>query len=234
MIIFSVDAGFKNLSFAIYKDNEKISYIENLDNRSLSLKFLQMFDQILNISNLKIEDIDKFVISSGPSSFTAIRIEFASIFPFIDFLNKEVFTISPLLSMAYKFYKFSNYSHEIISLIDAKNDQIFVGKYKFYYNEDKIEYATFLEDKAIYKYEIGSIVSPNSIFISNDIEFIKKNFNIKYFNENIISSADILSEIYINHSQNFSFDKNITILPKYLKKSQAEVIKEKKNEHISI
>ena len=182
----------------------------------------QAFDEL----DFKINDIDLIVCDKGPGSFTGIRIGVATAKAFSDALNIETIGVSSLEALCYN----TQETGVICSLIDAKNDNCYWcicenvnGKYLLKRDFDitniddilaelknlNLEYdLTFTGDGAIqYKEKILKIL-PESKFCEKEISPTK------------------LALCGQNH---FEFDKiKEDLLPMYLRKSQAEIVLEEK------
>ena len=79
MIILGVDTSAVAAGAAIVKDGKLIS--ETYINTGLthSQTMLTLIDSALGMADMSIDDIDAFAVSSGPGSFTGIRIGVSAI-----------------------------------------------------------------------------------------------------------------------------------------------------------
>lgn len=153
-------------------------------------------------------------------SFTGIRIGISSIKAIAESLNIPVIDVSSLEALAYNIQNVN--CDTICSLIDARNNQVYCGIFDKNYN--------LLED-----------------YLADDInaitEVLKKYINIVFVGDGAIVHKDLLgitdfSYDNVIHSKNISkcaytkFKNNDiktadTITPLYLRKSQAERMKQK-------
>lgn len=218
MKILSIDTSSKICAVAILEDNQLLK--EHSENSGLthSEKLMPIIKNLLSESDLTLSDIDLIVCDKGPGSFTGIRIGVATVKAFADSLDIKTVGISSLEALAYNVEN----SCVICSLIDAKNDNVYVsvfenidGTYILRRNfstenifdilaELKVATypITFVGDGAIsYRDKILNVL-PNSIFVDNN--------DLSAYNLGLAG---------LRHFENDEFDE---VLPLYLRKPQAE------------
>lgn len=98
-------------------DDEKFSH---------SVKLLPTIDNLLEKHKLKINDIECVALSIGPGSFTGIRIGVSTVKAFQYAMNVKVIAVNTLEVIAYHKIKEKK---EVISLIDAKHGNAYIGEY---------------------------------------------------------------------------------------------------------
>lgn len=231
MKILSIETSSNICSVAILEDKTVIEEISLNDPNTHSVKLMPLIKEILDKTNLTINDIDIFACDKGPGSFTGIRIGISTIKAFCDVTAKKEIGISSLTALAYQ----SDYEGLICSLIDAKNDNVY--------------YGLFEKKNGIYT-QIGDLLSENINYITEILKnchkpiFFVGNGSIVY--QDVIESilkkdAIILKEDkYINLTATSvakaafdSYRRNVPspLSPLYLRKSNAERELEEKNEH---
>ena len=101
MNILSVDSSSKTASVAINKDGETL--IEIFLNTGLvhSKTLVPVIEDTIKYSGIRIEDIDLFAVSSGPGSFTGIRIGMSVIKGMMFALDKPCIPVSSLEILAF-------------------------------------------------------------------------------------------------------------------------------------
>ena len=222
MKILSIDTSSKICGIAVLEDKKLIKEILLDNGLTHSETLMPIIKNTLEDINLSLNDMDLIVCDKGPGSFTGIRIGVATTKAFSDSLNIKAIGISSLEALAY------NVKSEgvICSLIDAKNDNVYVGvfenidgKYILRRNlstenisslleefKDAQYYITFVGDGAItYKSQILETL-PNSIFVKDN--------NLSAYNLGLAG---------LKHFEDNIFDD---VLPLYLRKPQAERILE--------
>lgn len=227
MKILSIDTSSIVCSVSIL-ENENILY-ETSTNSSLSHseKLMPMVKEAFDKLSLDLSDIDMYVSSIGPGSFTGIRIGISTIKAFIDVFNKPYFGISSLEGLSYN----TNSQNLVCSIIDAKNNNIYAGIYK-YENGIYILDTNYISDTIqnllikLSKYESQKItfVGDGSI-IYHDL--LSRTFsNCEFSANNNCSSVSNAICAFRKYKNNILDSSNLT--PLYLKKPQAERMLEKR------
>lgn len=118
-----IDTSNKDVSIATLKDHKMLSLKQDNIFNKHSVYTIPYIKEVLEKSNIKSNEIDKILVINGPGSFTGIRIGLTIVKIYSYLLNINVVCISSLkaLSLSTK--------GNTISLIDAKNDNYYVGIY---------------------------------------------------------------------------------------------------------
>lgn len=125
MKILSVSTATRNLSVAL-NDSQKIIVEKNeVDKRNHSEHLDPLIDEILKDNQLTLQDIDRFAVAIGPGSYTGLRIGITTIKMFASILHKDVVGISTLQALA----KSASGDDLIVTALDARNDNYFAGAY---------------------------------------------------------------------------------------------------------
>lgn len=180
MNILAIDTTTKTANVSVLVDN--IISSKSIDNEiTHSEKLLPLIDDVLNESKITLKDVDLFAVTTGPGSFTGIRIGLATLKAFAKVHSKKIFAINSLEVMAYS--KITDGIDYIISMMDARNSRV-------YYTVYKIDFKS------------GLPTLTNDFGFYNDIIDIAADKIQKYFenisNNNIIVTGDIAE----NHSSN--------------------------------
>lgn len=228
MNLLSIDTTTKKASVSI-KTNCNILTKEIENEITHSEKLLPLIDYLLKENNLKIENIDKYLVLNGPGSFTGIRISLATIKAFSQIFNKEIFSISSCEALAYLGYKASQKKY-VLSIIDAKNDRVYFNLYKFNNINEKIQIFPLLTIQNEYIQDCINIINnfkeKNNI-TSQDIYVIS---NTRYENTYIDNisypTTNDLIEIFENiyNLDNYTFN-TFNLTANYARASQAERLK---------
>lgn len=139
------------LSLIIGEKEDRL-YIKDC-NFKHSITMMPKLDELLKRNNITINDIDVFALSLGPGSFTGIRIGVTTIKGFIFGTEKKVISVNSLEANAYNYV---DDAKEIVSIIDAKHNNAYVGKYEVVEGEliqRKLEFM----DKIALKKEIENV-----------------------------------------------------------------------------
>ena len=125
MKILSVSTATNHLSVALNENQTIISEKNEEDQRNHSEHLDPMINELLQDNNLTLKRINRFAVAIGPGSYTGLRIGITTIKMFASILNKEVVGISTLQAMA----KAAKADALIVTGLDARNDNYFAGAY---------------------------------------------------------------------------------------------------------
>ena len=130
MIVLSIDSSSKVATVALLNDDTLLGeYVIN-DKREHSVLLMPMIENLLKDCELTINDIDGFVVSKGPGSFTGLRIGMATIKGLSFGANKPYISLSSLDGLA---YSLSYFNGIICPIMDALRENVYTALYK---NED--------------------------------------------------------------------------------------------------
>lgn len=126
MKILAIDTSGTVAAVAVGTEEKLLANFYVDDKLTHSEKLFPMVDTVLNELHMKISDIDCFASVIGPGSFTGLRIGVAAVKGMA--LGRPVVPITSTAAMAYSFY---GSDMNIIPLIDARNENVYAGEYKF-------------------------------------------------------------------------------------------------------
>ncbi len=126
MKILGVDSTATAASAAIYSDGKILSV--NFSNTGLthSQTLLPMIDNALKTAGVGIEDIDLFAVSTGPGSFTGVRIGVSAVKGLAQPLSKRCFAVSTLEAIAKPLENTGCYA---VSVMDARCNQVYTAQF---------------------------------------------------------------------------------------------------------
>ena len=204
-IILAIDTTCEELFLSLVKFGiEKRVHITDCNSKH-SLLLLPEIDKLLNSEGVTISDVDVFALSAGPGSFTGIRIGVATVKGFIFGNNKQVVMVNSLEANAYTQLEDGK---KVVSLIDAKRDNCYVGVYSMVDGKIKEEFTGFSN-----KEKIKDIISEDMILSSPYKNTFDYTVNENYY--------DSFMKLVIDRVEDDEFSTD-TFTPLYLKKSQAE------------
>lgn len=223
MKILAIDTSSKICSVSILENNDVILEKHTNDEKTHSQNLMPLVDELFKESNLSLDDINLLSCCLGPGSFTGIRIGIATVKAFADAKKIPVVGVTSLESLAYNIDR----SGLIVSLIDAKNDNVYYSMFSFDgddynqigdYKADTIK--NVLDSLSIYD-DVILFVGDGSKLHRDKIQTFIKNPEFASEKQNIQTSISIGKSAYNKFKLGQSGDSN-SILPIYLKKSQAE------------
>lgn len=227
MKILSIDTASNLCTVAILDNSKCIKEITVNDARNHSEKIMPVIEQALIETNTTLKDIDLIVCDKGPGSFTGIRIGVGTVLAFQDSLNIPCVGINALEALAYNIPQ----DGFICSLIDARNNNVYYGLFKHSANEysqiGTLEFKTIDDAISTLKsqtdlnapiYFVGDGTVTNKTVIEENIP------NCIFAEKNDLSSYSLGIagyNTYIKKGQT-------SVMPLYLRKSQAERALEEK------
>ncbi|MEG0297067.1 MAG: tRNA (adenosine(37)-N6)-threonylcarbamoyltransferase complex dimerization subunit type 1 TsaB [Clostridium sp.] len=223
MKILSVDSSSTVATCAVVSENGVLGEFTLANKREHSVILMELIQDVLERCSLDINDIDGFVVSKGPGSFTGLRIGMATIKGLSFGSNKPYVSVSTLDALA---YSVSHFDGIICPVMDALRDSVYTSIYKGHNCEleqiveptamDLIDLAKFLNEK-----------NEKVIFIGEGLEkheaYLKEKVKNAYFapkHLSLIRSAS-LGEMGLKLLEKGIYDDENSS-PLYIKKPQAE------------
>ena len=124
MRMLFIDTSGTDVSISIISDNKILVNINEKVPNSHSIYTVSFIDKALKDANLRVDEIDKILVVTGPGSFTGVRIG-VTIAKVYAYLRKiEVIPVSSL-----KMLSLSTNHDYCLALINAKNDNYYLGLY---------------------------------------------------------------------------------------------------------
>ncbi|MCY6485657.1 tRNA (adenosine(37)-N6)-threonylcarbamoyltransferase complex dimerization subunit type 1 TsaB [Clostridium aestuarii] len=231
MKVLSIDSSTASASCAVLEDNKLLGEITFNDKKQHSVILMPQIDTLLKNLKLTLNDIDGFVVSKGPGSFTGLRIGIATVKGLAQGTDKPFIGISTLDALA---YNLAYTSGIICPIMDALRDNVYTALYTF--NNHKLQQLT--DYTAIHIDDLISILKAqnekNISFIGDGIPKFREKLSNEF--ENIffapphlnVAKASSLGELGLLKLKEGESDNILSFAPIYIRKSQAEREYEKK------
>lgn len=224
MKILSLDSATESATCAILDDNRVLGEITFNNKKQHAQILMPIIDELFNNLGMSIKDIDAFVVSKGPGSFTGLRIGMATIKGLSQGLGKPFVTVSTLDSLAYNLA----YTDGIICpILDALRDNVYTALYTFnnyeltrisdYINISIDELINMLKEKNCSISFVGDGVPKFKDKLIAQIP--KTRFAPAHLN---LAKASSLGELGLNLLSNGTFDDIYSSVPIYLRLPQAQ------------
>lgn len=198
-----IDTSTHDLTVSISTD-EKIISMATLSTTNEHSKYaLVELKEAFAIAGLKPKDINKIMVTSGPGSFTGVRIGITIAKTYAWSLNKDIVPISSLLTYALGYSGYDYY----ISVLDARHGHAYVAIYDASYNEVLKE--QYMDTDNLKKF-VDDL--KGNVIVTGDIK-------IEGYETNKIN-IDILK--IVNHFKNYKPINPHAVNPHYLKRVEAE------------
>jgi len=209
-LILQIETATTVCSVALAKDGKVIAF-KQIDERNIHAEIITLFiDGVLEVSGLKYSELDAIAVSSGPGSYTGLRIGVSTAKGLCFALDKPLIAVETLAAMA----KGALLANEVDTstllcpMIDAR----------------RMEVYTALFDVN------GKVVKPTSAEIIDQHSFAEelKNNKILFFGDGAEKCREVLGG-----SPNAIFADNFTNSAIYLTQDAAEKFAESKFEDVA-
>ncbi|KYH32425.1 tRNA threonylcarbamoyladenosine biosynthesis protein TsaB [Clostridium tepidiprofundi DSM 19306] len=224
MKILSLDSATESATCSILDENKLLGEIIFNYKKQHSIVLMPIIDELLKNTNTSLEDIDGFVVSKGPGSFTGLRIGMAVIKGLAQGTNKPFVSISTLDALA---YNLAFTDGIICPIMDALRDNVYTALYEFNGNELNrlTDYMAISVDDLILLLKdekksvtfVGDAVTKFKDKLNSEIKSVK--FSPTHLN---IAKASSLAELGLIKLKKGFADDLYSSAPVYIRKSQAE------------
>lgn len=200
MIYLLIDTCDSNYMVSIIKNHEVLFLFQSDNTKELSTKLLLTIEDAFHSTELNIRDVDKIFVTTGPGSFTGIRVG-TTVAKTIGFaLNKKILSLSKLELLATTPFE----TDYIVPYIDARRDFVYAGVY-----DQKLN--VILADQYISLDELKKQLVGKSVTFVSTKDLVSETMEP---NENVL-------KIICKHEEDTFCDAH-KIVPNYLKKTEAE------------
>lgn len=127
MYILAVDTSSKTASVALLKDKTVVGEYFTNTGFQHSSTLMPMIHSLLGCSNVSAEDIDLYAVTTGPGSFTGVRIGVSAVKGMAYAHNKPCVEVSPLEAMAMNMADFQGI---VCPTMDARCNQVYNALFK--------------------------------------------------------------------------------------------------------
>lgn len=221
MKILSIDTSTMMSSITIMEDNRIIGDYNISQEETHSEMLIPLLKRAVDDLKISLDEIDLFVVASGPGSFTGLRIGMASIKAIAQVFDKPIVGVSTLEAMAFSILN----NHSIISLIDARGKRYYTGMYKWQDNKLVKEFEEILKESELFEI----IKQQNSVTLVGEAidvlsDEIKNYENVRLSHPGLNNGIGRnLCVIAKERFENNDLDNYFDLTPSYLRKSQAEI-----------
>ena len=217
MLILAITTSSKTCSVALLEDNKVLIELNIENEKTHSENLMPLIDKAFKETGKNVSDVNLISCDIGPGSFTGIRIGIATCKAIAEVNQIPICSSSSLEGLSYNVS-----SSTICSLIDARNNQVYCG----IFNNDHELLEEYMADdinevkKVLEKY--------NDIHYVGDGSILHKSIlNGTFSNDNAIHASNIGICGYYKFKKG-QVETASTINPMYLRKSQAERMKDLK------
>ncbi len=128
MKILGIEASGQVASVAIMEDDKLLGEYTINYKKTHSETLLPMIDEVIKMTETKVEELDAIAVSKGPGSFTGLRIGSATAKGFALALNIPIIPVATVDALAYHLW---GSKRLICPMMDARRRQVYTGLYHF-------------------------------------------------------------------------------------------------------
>ncbi len=232
MKILGFDSSGMVASVALVEDDLMVAEYSVNYKKTHSQTLLPMFDTIVKMTELDLNEIDAIAVAAGPGSFTGLRIGVSTVKGLGLAIDKPVVAVPTCHALAYNLW---GSDRLICPILDARRNQVYTALYEF--KDGNL--VTLKEQDAMDINELIEIINEMGrpvIFTGDGIPVFKDRitetikvdtlFAPAHLNRQRAGAVATLGMIYFKEGKGETSDD---IKPIYLRKSQAEREREEKN-----
>jgi tRNA threonylcarbamoyladenosine biosynthesis protein TsaB len=130
-LILNMDTSMPLASVCLAEEGESIGMLNNHNQKDHAAWLHPAIEQLLQTSGHVLKDIHAFAVTSGPGSYTGLRVSIAAAKGFCFILNKPLILINTLEVMAYSAMRATDSDKGTLycPMIDARRMEVFTGLY---------------------------------------------------------------------------------------------------------
>ncbi len=229
MKFLAIDTSSFPASVAI-SDNDVIlgEYIIR-NQRKHSQNIMVMTERLFDDLGMDISEIDIFATTTGPGSFTGLRIGISTIRAFAQAMEKPVVAVNTLEALAYNLSEFNGI---VVPMLDARRDEVFTAAYAFCDGEAKeiIPPCVMTVSEILERYKGEKVMfTGDGVLIHRDELSGIDNFSFAQTNMRETRASSLICAAFCK-AENGEIKHYNEVQPLYLRKSQAEREYERRNE----
>jgi tRNA threonylcarbamoyl adenosine modification protein YeaZ len=205
MISLFVDTSYHDLVISLFSLKKEIYHISISNNNDLSTNLLKEVEKAFQECGISTTHVEKVFIVTGPGSFTGLRIGLAFAKTFAWSIDTGIIEISELELLASS----KTDKKYIVPLMDARRDAVYGGMYD--QNLNSVIPDCYM-DRELFLEKVKEISSLDHVlFVSYD----------EFSTIDVEKPVIDVSKVVLKH-YNDSLKNPHTVVPNYLKKTEAE------------
>jgi tRNA threonylcarbamoyladenosine biosynthesis protein TsaB len=221
MKILGMDTSSPSGSVALLDGNNLVSESLIEGSPAYSDKLLFEIDSMLNRSGTKLNEIDGFVITTGPGSFTGLRVGISLLKGFILATEKPFSSVNTLEAYA-KTLQPGPYA--ICPVLDARKKEVYTALF----NSENDQCVRTTPDQAISAADLCNQIKQPTTFLGNGLDIykdvfatcLKENFINKVPKRNLTVAASAV--LIANAQKNLHYELD-SLMINYVRPSEAEL-----------
>lgn len=173
MKILAMDTALNACSVALMNGGKVIDFSHEIRSRGHAEKLLPLIKSMMHGANYRFSDLDAIAVTVGPGTFTGLRIGLAAARAISLAAAKPCIGVTTLECLAAAIPFSEAQSHEIVSVIDARRQELYFQRFGYISNEGPPLPKS--EAKAIPITKIqDELIDIPSIYIGSGTELLSK------------------------------------------------------------
>ena len=129
MYILHIETATKICSIALSFKDELIAWRDHADSMNHTAVLAPMIEQLLRENNVKMSDLEAISLSSGPGSYTGLRVGGSTAKAFAYTLDIPLISVPTLDSLANAALGLHPHIDYFMPMIDARRDEVYTSMY---------------------------------------------------------------------------------------------------------
>jgi tRNA threonylcarbamoyladenosine biosynthesis protein TsaB len=229
MKILALDTATKSCSIAVVDKESLLAEVTIVKEQTHSKHLMDIIDWVMGMSALKISELDGVAVTKGPGTFTGLRIGISSAKGLAMAAGIPIVGVSSLEALA---MQAAPSQHLICPLLDARRSEVYFSRYRF----QKGRLIAEIEENVSTPAEAVSDIDEPCIFIGNGAwlyhdSILDKMGELAHFAPSAQHTirASTVAVLGMDKFKNVELDDGYALLPHYIRKSDAELNRQKKN-----
>ena len=221
--LLAVDTATNACSVAIWKEHHLVVENTNVTRQTHSRHLLSMIENALTTAKMGLSDLDGFVVTKGPGSFTGLRIGISTVKGLARATNKPLVGLSYLKCLAQQSAAAKGL---VCAMIDARRGELYYALYRF--DDSRIE--TVISESVGRLSNLVEKIEEHCLFIGNGIYENRKRLTEKLgrralFPPDFQHTLRAETIIWAGHKQlkNGRQERVESFVPDYIRKSDAQI-----------
>ena len=229
MMLMGIDSSTPQASIALLTDGHVLAQAEVDISATVSNQILFLIDRVLTSSGVNLQNLDGFCLTTGPGSFTGLRVGASILKGLLLATSKPFVKIDTLEALALQAMPTGN---KICAILDARKKEVYTAH--FFENDGVLERLT--PDRALTPNQLCQEITGPTVFIGNGLDsygsLLTSQLGGKFLpnpnkcTDTVAACATRLAESRFKKEKTTNLDE-LTI--KYVRKSEAELKLKEKN-----
>ena len=129
-LILNIDSAMESAGIALSKDGNRVAMLENKEQKDHAAWLHTAVDSLLRDSGVRLSELDAVAVTSGPGSYTGLRVGMATAKGFCYALGIPLITENTLKVMAFAAQQQGVGTDLLCPMIDARRMEVFTAVYQ--------------------------------------------------------------------------------------------------------